>query len=440
MNAQYRPGANPAYVDSRALVVSTAERTSELAGLAGSEVSVLGVIDVLSRGVLTDLPDFAIVLPEDNDLRIVIRGALDVTVGKQSWSGGGVATWTEHVISDGAGAEVLVSAAGASADAADLPIAGGVVLVDVVRWHASPESPVANETSSEPIAESSPSGEQGDEPKAASVAGEEPEAAADAEPAAEAIEDEPAAESAPEVVPAAEPKGEAAAESEPASEPEPEPAAESPSDAAEPLPEAPRDPHHTVYEVDEDFDAKHGATVAGRRPSGAGPVLAPPAAGSDSGAGPAASAPGSAIAPSDLGDHDGHTVAASDLRKLRRQASPPPRSSGQHATLVLSTGRTVEVAQPVLIGRAPRVGQSSGHDMPSLVVVDDPYVSGTHLEVRFQDSSLVAIDRSTNGTLLTRPGRDPERLTKDLPTVLTGGSVLALSDDLTVSVDVKAGS
>ena len=49
---------------------------------------------------------------------------------------------------------------------------------------------------------------------------------------------------------------------------------------------------------------------------------------------------------------------------------------------------------------------------------------------------VLATDRSTNGTLITRPGEQPQPLSKGEPTALDDGCVLSLSDDLTVTVSV----
>ena len=364
MTARYQPGTHPAYVDSRVVVITEADRLAELAALGESEVTVLGVVQALSRGALTDLPGFAIVQVEGDDLRVVLRGGYDVTVDGRTWSGGGVATWTEHLAAGAASHEVRVSTPGGGE--ATLPISSGVVLVDSLTWTAAP-----------------------------------------------AREDAPLV-AAPAVVPTPIPTPPA-----PEAEPEPEPEPELRLVSPPPVDDA----HLPRGGPDEDFDAMAGATVVGRRQEEPAPAV--PAA-------PATPA---------LGDHDGHTVAASAIRRIKQQGPSAPQTTPQaapKATLALSTGRSIDVDGPVLIGRAPRVAQTSGLTMPTLVVVEDPYVSGTHLEVAFQGGSLVATDRSTNGTLLTRPDRAPERLVKDVPTVLTSGSVLALSDDLTATVTLEA--
>lgn len=185
---------------------------------------------------------------------------------------------------------------------------------------------------------------------------------------------------------------------------EPEPAAEAPS--------VTHHPDHTVVEADDEFDGTVGATVQGQRAEA--PPETPP------------------------GDHDGRTITAAQLQELRAQQAPATSEAPgpEHATLAVSGGETVDLVQPVIIGRSPRADQRSSAQLPRLVVVDDPYVSGTHLEVLLEEGAVVAVDRSTNGTTLTRPGGEPERLSKDEPTVVGDGCVLGLSDDVTATVAV----
>ncbi|QYJ05603.1 FHA domain-containing protein [Nocardioides panacisoli] len=196
-------------------------------------------------------------------------------------------------------------------------------------------------------------------------------------------------------------------------------AAAAPGPAPAPAPPAEPDPEFTLSEEDS-FDEVVGATIQGQRAPE--PPPAPPAP------------------EQPAGDHDGRTITAAQLQELREQSAPSgpgavgPRAS---ATLMMSDGEAVELTQPVVIGRSPRADRMSSTQLPRLVVVDDPYVSGTHLEVAVEDDAVVAIDRSTNGTTLTRPGREPQRLTRDEPTVLGDGCVLGLSDDVTATLAVR---
>ncbi len=72
-------------------------------------------------------------------------------------------------------------------------------------------------------------------------------------------------------------------------------------------------------------------------------------------------------------------------RPARRRASPAaPRPRPARGPLVFSSGETVEVDRPVLVGRAPEARRFPSTDQPRLVTVPSPHqeISSTHLEVR----------------------------------------------------------
>lgn len=150
-------------------------------------------------------------------------------------------------------------------------------------------------------------------------------------------------------------------------------------------------------------------------------------------------------------DHDGRTITPAQLQALRAGATstpPPPPAPAAAApvpptpapvrplvALRLSTGRVVPVRRRVLVGRSPRVQQVGGSaNLPALVTVDDPYVSGTHLEVSSDGVRVTATDTSTNGTLLTRPGQIPVPLDRGVPTEVATGDVLTLSKGITATI------
>jgi len=138
------------------------------------------------------------------------------------------------------------------------------------------------------------------------------------------------------------------------------------------------------------------------------------------------------------GDHDGRTITAAQLRALREQAAAAEEPAVQ-ATIVLPDGARHPVAPRLLIGRRPQARQVATADVPTLVTVDDPYVSSTHLEAALVDGRVVVTDLSTNGTLITLPGQPPEQLVKGAPTEVVDGTALSLSDELVVTVELKAG-
>lgn len=178
--------------------------------------------------------------------------------------------------------------------------------------------------------------------------------------------------------------------------------------------------------------------------------------------------------PADLGDHDGLTIAASDLRKLLGDsqsragsgalpAGPTVRavhcSTGHpnpaHAErcricggpitdrtvspisrpslgrLRFSSGPVVEIDRPQLIGRRPKVDSAgSMEELPGLVTLQDPEhsLSRVHLEIRLEDWEVFVLDRSTNGTVVEIPGQSPLRLRAGEPCLIVSGTRVRLSD------------
>ncbi|KAA1374689.1 FHA domain-containing protein [Aeromicrobium fastidiosum] len=197
------------------------------------------------------------------------------------------------------------------------------------------------------------------------------------------------------------------------------------------------DPGATIAEVgDSRFDAMFGVTVPGRRLEDAAVRESLPA-----GVEPQPASPASV-----LGDHDGRTTTAVERAALLAGRISPPRVSAAavsaptaRATMTFSTGRSVELDRPVVVGRSPRAHGASSAEMPHLVVIDNPYVSGTHLSAAIEDGVVVVTDLSTNGTLLTAPGEASRRLDKGLGVVVPDASVLKLSDDISVTITITAG-
>ncbi len=144
-------------------------------------------------------------------------------------------------------------------------------------------------------------------------------------------------------------------------------------------------------------------------------------------------------------DHDGLTRTGSEPDQL-----PPPGIPGQPpapdvvarpvAKLVLSSGETVEVDRPVLIGRSPEAQRASSEE-PRLVTVPSPQqeISSTHLEVRAgsgadHGSAVVTDLGSTNGTVLVQPGLAPEDLQPGIAVQLLPGAIIDLGDGVTIQV------
>lgn len=173
-------------------------------------------------------------------------------------------------------------------------------------------------------------------------------------------------------------------------------------------------------------------------------------------------------------DHDGHTISLAELHAERASAPvddvgdrggapmvhavrcPAGHLNPTHATscrtcgaaveeqehvtvprpvlgvLRFSDGRAVELDRPLLLGRAPKADGAVGGELPQLVTVPSPLkeVSGTHLEVRLEGWQVLVVDRrSTNGTTVSLPGRDPERLRPGEPFPITVGTSVDLAEE-----------
>lgn len=118
--------------------------------------------------------------------------------------------------------------------------------------------------------------------------------------------------------------------------------------------------------------------------------------------------------------------------------SPLPEVARPPAQLVLSDGTTVDLREPVRIGRAPSA--DGARDDVLLVTVRSPQqdISRTHLEVAEQDGQVLVTDlHSTNGTTVSVPGAGSllERLPPGAPVVVPLGSVLDIGDNVLVHIE-----
>ena len=180
-----------------------------------------------------------------------------------------------------------------------------------------------------------------------------------------------------------------------------------------------------------------------------------------------------------LGDHDGRTISAARLRELRDGAEPadPARNTTTHSgptvrallcsrghpnpthlascrvcgealsgspilvrrpslgRLVFSTGRTVELDRPAIIGRGPKAEGNMPNEIPQLVVIEgDDLLSRSHAIIRLESWHVQVEDLgSRNGTLVTLPGREPRRLMVGEPVMLESGAVIEFSDEVSAT-------
>ena len=177
-----------------------------------------------------------------------------------------------------------------------------------------------------------------------------------------------------------------------------------------------------------------------------------------------------------LGDHDGMTISMERLREMRQQSGSEgqepgaTRSSGPsvqalvclngHANpthlerctrcdavldmaptvvprptmgrLVFSTGLTIDLDRPVIIGRNPKVQGSMPNEMPQLVrFKDHDLLSRSHAMFQLESWHVLVEDLgSRNGTMVALPGRDPRLLMAGEPVMLEPGTVIEFADEV----------
>lgn len=163
---------------------------------------------------------------------------------------------------------------------------------------------------------------------------------------------------------------------------------------------------------------------------------------------PPAQPPAPPPAPEAEVEHDGMTRAGSwspdqfqQLPGIPGQPPAPSVTARPVATLVLSSGETVDVDRTVIVGRAPEARRFPSSEQPRLVTVPSPAqeISSTHLEVRpgsgaDHGTAVVTDLGSTNGTVLVQPGLPPEDLQPGMAVQLIPGAILDLGDGVTIQV------
>lgn len=164
------------------------------------------------------------------------------------------------------------------------------------------------------------------------------------------------------------------------------------------------------------------------------------------------------------GDHDGHTMLATDLGRPpaptavsgavpeaiaeatvlapipprapapAEAAIPAPRPPGPALQLERADGSRESLNRPVLIGRSP-AASGSGADARLITITDDPDISRTHLRVAVEGEAVVVTDLgSKNGTIITLPGAAPRKLRAYDPTVVLPGTLVDLGGGTTFTV------
>lgn len=147
----YLPGELATLVTDEGVVVTTPDRLAEVAMLRERDLEAPTVVEVLSRGDLRALPEFAAVRLDGTEARILVRGGLVVRVDGFAVDGRDATMWTEATATLSPGAVVEVAPLGAPAAGPELPLAGGVVRSAGVTWR-----PVLSASASAPAAAPAP--------------------------------------------------------------------------------------------------------------------------------------------------------------------------------------------------------------------------------------------------------------------------------------------
>ena len=109
--------------------------------------------------------------------------------------------------------------------------------------------------------------------------------------------------------------------------------------------------------------------------------------------------------------------------------------------LRLSLGDLIALDRGVLMGRNPRTdfGGTDGEERPHVVKLPSAGgdISRTHLRVTLDGWHVLVTDlNSTNGTLVTLPGRDPQQLRPGEPVPIQPGTVVTLADGIDFRYEV----
>ncbi|PPF46049.1 hypothetical protein C5B85_05200 [Pseudoclavibacter sp. AY1F1] len=139
-------------------------------------------------------------------------------------------------------------------------------------------------------------------------------------------------------------------------------------------------------------------------------------------------------------------VSSAAAESSSAHSSPMPVAStphqrpalGEAAYIVeLSTGGTVELAGPLVLGRAPNMGseQTGGVEPRHVKLSGATDISRNHVLLSVEGGVIVVTDlHSRNGTDVVMPGRGPQRLRAGEPTAVMPGTVIDLGSGIFLSV------
>lgn len=430
----YTPGERYLIVADRCACLTTDPAlAARLWPVINGGAGVTEALEVALAGGLSGLPDLLLCEPDGVETRVIVRGALTVTLndagGSERLDAGLVRTWVEHT-----GADVeSVRTCDVDLDSL-LPLARGVVRAAGFQWDRSLpdggcwDGPAGRQVADPPHADPlpGPQAEPWVEPPAEDPAESEAdpvEARQVPVPTAVAPAHRPLPPPPPPPPPA-----DPVIRSKPATEPEPLQHVSVAEDTRMP----PAEWDHTAASSTESEDIEseapfrhlwdptvlRGVDQAARRESAEPETEVEPAA----------------------GDHDGHTILGSGLAAIMNQvrSSPAPAPPQSVLLLRLSTGAQVRADRTVIIGRRPQPARVAGLDLPALVTVPSPQqdISRSHLQLTPVDGrTLVAADlNSTNGSTVRHADGAVEQLMAGAISTVGIGDVLDLGDGVSVTI------
>lgn len=134
-----------------------------------------------------------------------------------------------------------------------------------------------------------------------------------------------------------------------------------------------------------------------------------------------------------------HDMTCRQCGSAIEEQSPRTMPRPPLGRFVFSSGEVVTIERSTLIGRSPKVnGSLPDGQPPELVQLESPDkdISRTHLEVRVEGWQIFAIDQnSANGTVVLLPGRAEQRLRPEEPFLLTIGARVRLADEIEFTVE-----
>ncbi|RWZ50026.1 FHA domain-containing protein [Labedella phragmitis] len=379
----------------------TSDRIEPLVALTRGGSTVQGLLDALTSAGLTSTPSFVLAfwLPgrlEEDGVGIVARGEgralVSTRAGEESVEARGFASWTERHI-DGATA-VTFELGDPGAPVVDLELDAGSVWVSRISVKEDERDAVPNGERDVAL-----DGERG-----AGRHVEQATAGNDAGPAVPVSLDDDAIDD-------------------------------------DPIDDDPIE-GHTIARPSRAVRAARAAAAAGTPapPAPPAPPLAPAPSLPSAPLLPPAPGASDAPVPADtLGDHDGLTVLAEDLRAARQGAHVPaavPQSFAvQRYELELPSGSRQPLDVPVVLGRAPSVAGVPASALPHLVTLVGDDISRNHVRVGVEGGTVVVTDlHSSNGTIVIVPGRPPEKLRGGEPTPVIAGTLIDLGGGVTMRV------